>query len=248
VTKRITPSIIQQRKNTINRKVRQQGAVDFFNILTGPSLLELTETHLPDHRERLYPPTVVLSMFIKQALSADGSCQQAVNGWAAQRAAEGFAPRSIRTGAYCRARQRLPIEMVTTLTRETGQLLCTEAPTGWRWRGRSVKLVDGTGISMPDTPENQAHYPQPGSQTQGVGFPLARLVGVICLSTGAMIDAAIGPFEGKGHSEHDLFRELVGAFSARSQGRSACVGDDDAKPSENPEKRLVGPVRATLAS
>lgn len=214
MSKRITPSNIQQRQNTINRKVRQQSAVDFFNILTGPLLLDVTETHLPEHRERLYPPTVVLSMFIKQALSEDGSCQRAVNGWAAQRAAEGFTPRSIRTGAYCRARQRLPTEMVTALTRETGQLLCAEAPTGWRWRGRTVKLVDGTGISMPDTPENQARYPQPSSQARGVGFPLARLVGVICLSTGAVVDAAIGPFEGKGHSEHDLFRKLMGAFCA----------------------------------
>jgi hypothetical protein len=77
-----------------------------------------------------------------------------------------------------------------------------------------VKLVDGTGISMPDTPENQAHYPQPASQAAGVGFPLARLVGVICLSTGAVLDAAMGPFEGKGHSELDLFRTLAGAFSA----------------------------------
>jgi hypothetical protein len=63
-----------------------------------------------------------------------------------------------------------------------------------------VNLVDGTGISMPDTPDNQARYPQPSSQAAGVGFPLARLVGIICLSTGAVVDAAIGPFLGKGHS------------------------------------------------
>jgi hypothetical protein len=87
---------------------------------------------------------------------------------------------------------------------------------GWRWCGRTVKLVDGTGISMPATPENQARYPQPGSQAPGVGFPLARLAGVICLSTGAVVDAATGPFEGKWHSEHDLFRGLLSAL---------CTGD-----------------------
>jgi hypothetical protein len=188
--------------------------VDFFNVLTGPLLLELTEAHLPAHRERLYPPTVTLSMFIKQALDQDGSCQRAVNGWAAQRVAEGLRPQSVDTGAYCKARQRLPVEMVTALTRETGKLLCTQADTGWHWRGRTVKLVDGTGLSMPDTPDNQARYPQPSSQAPGVGFPLARLVGVICLSTGAVIDAAIGPFAGKGHSEHGLVRELLGGFCA----------------------------------
>jgi hypothetical protein len=66
---------------------------------------------------------------------------------------------------------------------------------------------------MPDTPENQAHYPQPRSQAAGVGFPLARVIGVICLATGALIDAAIGPHEGKGSSELGLLRRLGAAFS-----------------------------------
>lgn len=131
----------------------------------------------------------------------------------ARRAVEGLSVQSLRTAGYCKARQRLPLEMVTTLTRRTGGLLSAQAQHPWRWRGRTVKLVDGTGISMPDTPENQAHYPQPSSQAPGVGFPLARVVGVICLSTGAMLDAAMGPHSGKGHSELGLQRALSAAFS-----------------------------------
>jgi hypothetical protein len=104
--------------------------------------------------------------------------------------------------------------MVRELARETGRLLCARAQSDWRWRGRAVKLTDGTGISMPDTPENQACYPQPSTQAPGVGFPLARLAGVICLSTGAVLDAAVGPYAGQGHSELDLFRALLGALSA----------------------------------
>ncbi len=202
----------QQRK-PIRRRVREIGARDFFNVLTGPELLETIETHLPEHRERLYPPTVTLSLFLRQVLNEDGSCQRAVNGWAAQRAGEGLSPRSIATGAYCKARQRLPVELMTALTRETGRVLSARAPAGWRWRGRAVKLVDGTGISMPDTEENQAVYPQPSTQGEGVGFPLARLVGVICLSTGAVMDAAMGPYAGKGSGELGLLRRLEAAFS-----------------------------------
>jgi len=186
--------------------------VDFFNLLTGPELLAMTDSLSPAHRERLYSPTVVLSMFMGQVLEADGSCQKAVDSWAAQRAAEGLSVQSVNTGAYCKARQRLPVEMVSTLARHTGEMLSERALAGWGWRGRCVKLVDGTGILMPDTAANQACYPQPSSQAVGVGSPLARLVGVICLSTGALLDAAMGPHAGKGMSELGLLRQLVSAF------------------------------------
>jgi hypothetical protein len=204
----------RQHQDRIGRQIRQAGAVDFFNLLTGAELLEMTESHLPEHRERLYPPTVTLSMFMKQSLALDRSCQRAVDAWAGQRAAEGLSMQSIRTGGYCRARARLPLEMIVALTRETGRLLSAQAPRGWRWRGRCVKLADGTGISMPDTEENQARYPQPRSQAAGVGFPLAGLVGIVCLSTGALLEAAIGAHASKGQSEQDLFRSLHGTLRA----------------------------------
>lgn len=77
-----------------------------------------------------------------------------------------------------------------------------------------MKLVDGSGISMPDTQANQARYPQPSTQAPGVGFPLARMVVVICLATGAVLEAAIGAHSGKGSGEHGLFRGLGAAFAA----------------------------------
>jgi Transposase DDE domain len=202
-------AVLHQRQIRIDRKARTTEAVEFFNVLTSRELLETTEAVLPEHRERLYPPTVTLSMFMRQVLEADGSCQNAVNGWAAQRAADGLSVCSVRTGGYCRARQRLPVEMVSTLTRETGRLLSQKARSQWLWRGRAVKLVDGTTISMPDTPENQAIYPQPSTQARGAGFPLARLVMVICLATGAALDVAVGPHRGKGSGELGLVRGLL---------------------------------------
>ena len=205
-------NVLDQRRSRIGRWANATQAVEFFNVLTSSKLLETTESLLPEHRERLYPPTVALSMFMRQVLEADGSCQKAVNGWAAQRAADGLAGCSVRTGGYCRARQRLPLEMVRALTRETGRMLSQKALAQWRWRGRVVKLVDGTGISMPDTQENQAVYPQPSSQSPGVGFPLARLVMVICLATGAALDMAVGPHSGKGTGELGLVRRLLAGF------------------------------------
>ena len=204
----------QQHQSRIEGRAQRLEAVDFFNALTGPELLGKTEALLPEHREREYPPTVALAMFLKQALSQDRSCQRAVNGWIAQCVAEGLTPPSARTGGYCRARLRVPVQMVTALTREAGDLLCRQARPGWRWRGRPVKLGDGTGIVMPDTEENQFRYPQPSSQAEGVGFPQMRLAGVVCLSTGAVLDAAMGPHAGKGSGELSLNRRLEDVFHA----------------------------------
>jgi len=163
-------------------------------------------TH-PTYQLRGQPCAIVMANTTTSNIGARFT-GRAVDGWAAQRSAEGLSVQSIRTGGYCRARQRLPAQTITTLARESGQLLCNQARQGWRWRGRIVKLADGTGISMPDTPANQALYPQLRTQAKGVGFPLARLVAVICLSTGAVLDAAIGSHRGKGYCELDLFRGL----------------------------------------
>jgi len=73
-------------------------------------------------------------------------------------------------------------------------------------------LVDGTTVTMPDTLENQNAYPQQKAQQPGLGFPIARIVGVICLSSGVILDAAIGKYKGKGTSEHALFRQLLQSF------------------------------------
>jgi hypothetical protein len=96
----MVPFLSQQHAKQISHRVREAEAVDFFNLLTGPELLEMTDSVLPEHRERLYPPTLALSMFMGQVLNEDGSCQKAVDGWAAQRATEGLSVKSANTGAY----------------------------------------------------------------------------------------------------------------------------------------------------
>ena len=90
MNKRTAEAEFRQHRGCIRQRIHRQRAVDFFNILTGPLLLELTDAHLPEHPERLYPPAVNLSMFIEQVLKADGSCQRSVNGRAAQRTAQRF--------------------------------------------------------------------------------------------------------------------------------------------------------------
>ena len=202
----------QQRR--VEHHARRLHAYDFFNLLTGSSLLAHVDQHLPVHRERLYPPTETLSLFMAQTLSPDHACQQVVNRYAVDRHANGLRPCSTHTGGYCKARQRLPVTMIHALIRETGHQIARRAPATWLWQGRRVKLIDGTTVSLPDTPMNQAKYPQPSNQKAGLGFPIARWVGLLCASTGAVLDAAIAPYSGKNASEHALFRELLGSITA----------------------------------
>jgi hypothetical protein len=65
-------------QHRLQRYASSSDAFRFFNLLTSPDLLDTLESSLPDHRERLFPPTETLSMFLAQALHADRSCQHIV--------------------------------------------------------------------------------------------------------------------------------------------------------------------------
>ena len=181
----------------------------FYNLLTGPQLLDQVAALVPAHRERAFPPTETLAMFMTQALSADGRCRQVVDEAAVARVIAGLPPYSTNTSAYGQARARRPLPMITTLTRHTGGLVTDGAPAGWHWQNRRVRLVDGATMTLADTPENQAEYPPSKSQKAGLGFPIGRMVVLLCLATGAVLDAAIGPCVGKGSDEQTLLRALL---------------------------------------
>jgi hypothetical protein len=166
-------------------------------------------------RERLYPPCTTLWIFLSQVLDPMQCCLQAVLRFVAYRLAHELTPCSSETGAYCQARHRLPEGVVKRLMQETGRQVHDRAmPDAWRWKGRAVQLADGTTVSMPDTPANQAAYPQPRSQKPGVGFPLARLVVLFSLAVGTVLDVAIGQAQGKQTGEVSLLRGLHEQFDA----------------------------------
>ncbi len=202
-----------QRK-TVNHRRQNSHYLDIFNLITSNALFDRIESLLPEHRERLFPPTETLSMFITQTLSADRSCQNIVNQAAIQRLTSSLPTCSTHTGGYCRARQRLPLDMIRELTGYLGNQLHQQTPTEWRWHGHQVKIVDGTTVTMPDTPSNQASYPQQGGQAPGLGFPICRMVGITCLASGALLNAAIGRYKGKGADELTLLRSVQASFQS----------------------------------
>jgi hypothetical protein len=156
----------------------------------------------------VYTPAVTVWVFLAQCLSADHSCVEAVAGLIAWRLARGLPACSAKTGAYCTAREDLPEEVCSRLMRQTGRAVDEAAPREWRWQGHRVLDVDGSTFTMPDTPENQAEYPQVPGQRRGCGFPIARIVVIFSLAVGTVLDAALGKYHGKLTGENSLFRTL----------------------------------------
>ena len=56
------PRVRVQQQQRIRRRADQSDAYTFFNLLTSPALLDRVESLLPEHRERLFPPTETLSI------------------------------------------------------------------------------------------------------------------------------------------------------------------------------------------
>ena len=131
----------------------------------------------------------------------------------AHRAASGLETCSPNTASYCNARGRLPTAVLSTLARRTAAELQAAAAEEWKWNGRNVFIADGSYLSMPDTPENRAAYPQPVVQRPGIGFPMARVAVLLSLATGACHDLAIAPYAGKGTGETTLLRQMYGSLS-----------------------------------
>lgn len=193
-------------------QARRQGDLYFASLLPKDRIHQAFGEARWFWQSWIYSPAVTIWVFLSQCLSSDHSCREAVAQLIAWRLAKGQKPCSAETGAYCTARERIPEEACRELMRETGRAVDDEAPAQWRWLGHRVLDVDGSTITMPDTPENQAEYPQVPGQRRGCGFPIARIVVVFSLAVGTVLQAAIGKFQGKQTGEISLFRTLYGAF------------------------------------
>jgi DDE family transposase len=188
--------------------VRRDGQLYFAALLSEERILDAFGGARAVWQGWLYTPAVTVWVFLSQCLSMDHSCRDAVVRLIAWRVARGLRPCSADTGAYCTARSHLPEKACQQLVRLTGQESENEAPDEWLWHGRRIRVVDGSTLTMADTPKNQAEYPQLKSQNPGCGFPIARVVVVFSLAVGTVLEAAIGKYEGKQTGENSMFRTI----------------------------------------
>lgn len=137
-------------------------------------------------RRRVFSKENTFWGFFTQVLDADGGCQEVVRKVQAFAASRSMPVPSASTSAYCQARGKLERGGLERILKHTCEHLQQRGRNRW-WKDRRVVVVDGTGVSMPDTPANQQAYPQPGSQKPGCGFPQARICACFCLQTGALL-------------------------------------------------------------
>ena len=178
-------------------------------------------THLPkgslartkdgaNSRQRLFSIEVTFWAFLFQILSPQCACREVVRKVQAWWQGPRSKRMSANSAAYCQARSRLPLPTLEKLFGALASTLERRILDCERWLGgRRVKILDGTTLSMPDTPANQKRWPQPSSQKPGCGFPLLRLVGLFCLSSGALLRYAFG---NKHDQENHLVRQLLGGL------------------------------------
>jgi hypothetical protein len=205
------PASFRAQAGFLRRQFLQDGDLPFANVLTEESVADALAA-VGGWLDRIFSPLVTLWVFLGQVLSADHSCRAAVARLNAHRVARGQKPCSAHTGAYCQARKRLPEAFLADLALRTGRALDAGSDQGWLWKRRRVYVYDGSSVTMPDTPANQAAYPQPVAQKPGLGFPLARLGAVFSLACGAVVGLGTCRYAGKGQSDLGVLRTLLAVF------------------------------------
>ncbi len=196
----------------------QETGLPFASVLDAKSIQQVfREEEAFFGQDDIFSTEIVLWAFLAQTLR-DGkgaACAAAVADIATYMLQTGQRPPSGDTGDYCRARAKLNLTALQRLVRESTQQLERDADKSWLWKGLHAKLVDGFTFTMPDTPENQAAFPQLQSQIPGVGFPIARACAVVSLATAGICNIAIGPYEGKQTGEPALLRGMLDTFEQK---------------------------------
>ena len=140
-------------------------------------------------RERELDPVTTVYGFLLQVLHGNTGCDHVPH----------LLGKAVTGDAYCQARGRLPVELFQRLLEAVCQALSPCVDQATRWCGHRVWLMDGSGCSMPDTPELQRAFGQPGAQAPGCGFPVAHLLTLFHASTGFLLRITAAPLR-----THDL--------------------------------------------
>lgn len=210
-TLRRKPRSEAQKRAQLKQKIMQHSLLDLsqcFNCFIPSTIFKQPQSG-SFSRRRLFSKENTFWAFFSQVLDADSGCREVIRKIQAYVATQEQSAPSSSTSAYCQARSKLDRQSLEQIVTHTGKQLQHRGP-DLGWKGRNVIVVDGTGISMPDTPQNQAEWPQSSRQAQGCGFPVAYVCACFCLYSGALLSSRTGH---RKTSELALFRQQLDTFS-----------------------------------
>jgi hypothetical protein len=196
----------------------QDPGLPFADVLTEQEIEQIAQEEgvsFATHSSCIYTVPVLVWAWTVQCLSASKSCVATVARVMVLRIALGLPPCSAATGGYCTARNKLSERFLRRLALTVGTRVERQTPAWWRCHGRRVLLVDGAEVSMPDTPENQAAYPQNGAVEPGLGFPKMRIAVLLAFASACVVGAAFGPCKGKTTGETALLRSMFELLLAK---------------------------------
>lgn len=211
-TTEMVPSPRKSRFDTVAKPFLQQPGLPFAEVLRAEAIERwFAENDALFGQRDIFSTPIVLWAFLAQVLreGKEAACAAAVADIATYMQQTGGPVPSGDTGDYCRARAKLDLGALHGLTAQVAQQLETKADRSWLWHGLHAKLIDGFTFTMPDTPENQAEFPQQTNQKPGAGFPIARACVVLSLATAAIHNLSIGPYQGKETGESALLRDIL---------------------------------------
>jgi hypothetical protein len=159
-------------------------------------------------RKRILDPATTIYLFLLQVLHGNTACQHVVH----------FGCWSFSDSAYCQARKRLPLAVFQWLLQKTAAAFRSATSSDSRWLGHRIWLVDGSSFSMPDEPELQRYFGQPGNQRKGCGFPVAKWLALFDLTTGMLLRSATAPLR-----SHEMSRSP--AISSDLEPGDVVLGD-----------------------
>jgi hypothetical protein len=143
-------------------------------------------------RHRLWNLRLTFWTFLWQVAQAGASCREAIRQAQSLCQQQGCPVPPDETSPYCQARSGLPLERLDEIFDGLVQEAKEGIVTRDLWCGLSVQVLDGTTVTLPDTPENQEAFPQQTCQKPGCGFPIARVVALFSLATGLLTAWATG--------------------------------------------------------
>jgi hypothetical protein len=201
---------MMSRCSRCKREIEKKGLPDLIALFK--PWIRFPKDAFQNLRNRNFTPPLTFWLFLYQIISPKGSCKMALcKAWTSLFLKKGKKI-SMNTSAYCQARKKLPLDGIRSIFSSLFQKRKNSLKASFLWFGRMVKIVDGTTVNMPDTPENQKAFPQTKGQKPGCGFPIARIVVLFSLNMGGILDWIMDQYV---VSETSLFRRLFQGLSEK---------------------------------